>query len=101
MGLIYDGRYRWLVDKREDEMHTLILFAVLHGYVSIPPIRTYQPFPNVKCPVGYSIWWPQGKEFDNDRYAECIKPIGMERSSVPKPGPVKNASLRTKAASKK
>jgi len=55
-------------------MNTLILFAVLHSVVSISPIRVFQPYPDVKCPRGYSIWWPQGKEFDNDKYAECIKP---------------------------
>jgi len=82
-------------------MHTVILLAVLHGYVSIPPIRTFQPYPDVKCPSGYSVWWPQGKEFENDRFAECIKPIRTERSSVMKAGAVKNVSLRTKAASRK
>jgi hypothetical protein len=56
-------------------MHTLILLAVLHGVVSIPPIRIFQPYPDVKCPRGYSIWWPAGKEFDNDRYAQCIQLI--------------------------
>jgi len=56
-------------------MTTLILIAALQGYISIPPIRTFQPYPDVKCPHGYSVWWPEGKEFDNDRYAECIKPI--------------------------
>jgi hypothetical protein len=56
-------------------MPTLILLAVLQGFVSIPPIRVFQPYPDVKCPRGYSVWWPAGKEFDNDRYAECIKPI--------------------------
>jgi hypothetical protein len=75
-------------------MHTLILLAVLHGYVSIPPIRTFQPFPDVKCPAGYSIWWPHGKEFDNDRFAECIKPLHVEYSNV-----VRNVSLRLKAPS--
>jgi hypothetical protein len=75
-------------------MHTLILLAVLHGYVSIPPIRTFQPFPDVKCPAGYSIWWPHGKEFDNDRFAECIKPLHVEHSNV-----VRNVSLRLKAPS--
>lgn len=82
-------------------MHTVILLAVLHGYVSIPPIRTFRPFPNVKCPAGYSVWWPQGKEFDNDRFAECIKPIKTERAATAKSGAVKNVSLRTKVASKK
>jgi len=80
----------------EDQMHTVILLAVLHGFVSIPPIRTFQPFPDVKCPAGYSVWWPQGKEFDNDRFAECIKPIHAKGSSV-----IKNASIRTKVTSKK
>jgi hypothetical protein len=56
-------------------MNSLILLAVLHSAVSISPIRVFQPYPNVKCPHGYSIWWPYGKEFDNDKYAECIKPI--------------------------
>ena len=56
-------------------MHTLFLFAVLHGVVSIAPIRVFQPYPDVKCPHGYSLWWPAGKEFDNDRYAECIKKV--------------------------
>ena len=82
-------------------MHTVILLAVLHGYVSLPPIRTFQPFPDVKCPAGYSIWWPQGKEFDNDRFAECIKPVRTEQSEKAKSGAVKNVSLRTKVASKK
>jgi hypothetical protein len=56
-------------------MNTLIFFAVLHGAVSISPIRTFQPFPDVKCPPGYSMWWPAGKEFENDKYAQCVKPI--------------------------
>jgi hypothetical protein len=54
-------------------MHTLVLFAVLHAAVSISPIRVFQPYPDVKCPHGYSLWWPAGKEFDNDRYAQCVK----------------------------
>jgi hypothetical protein len=82
-------------------MHTLILLAVLHGYVSIPPIRIFEPFPDVKCPKGYSIWWPQGKEFENDRFAECIKPVTTESSGGAKSGIVKNVSLRSKAAAKK
>ena len=84
----------------EDDMHTMILLAVLHGYVSIPPIRTFRPFPDVKCPAGYSIWWPPGKEFDNDRFAECIKPARTERSGVVKSGAVKNVSLGSKVALK-
>lgn len=53
-------------------MITLIIFALL-GQVSMPPIRVYRPFPKLVCPPGYSIWWPEGKEFQNDRYAECVK----------------------------
>lgn len=65
-------------------MTTLILIAALQGYISIPPIRVFQPYPDVKCPHGYSIWWPAGKEFDNDRYAECIKPIKpIARNAAP------------------
>jgi hypothetical protein len=76
-------------------MHTLVLFAVLHGVVSIPPIRVFQPYPDVKCPQGYSVWWPAGKEFDNDRYAQCIKPIA-QRSAVTQKKVVKDVSLREK-----
>lgn len=82
-------------------MHTMILLAVLHGYVSIPPIRTFQPFPDVKCPGGYSIWWPEGQEFENDRFAECIRRIRTERSGEAKSGVVKNVSLRSKVSPKK
>ena len=62
-------------------MPTLILFALLQGYISIPPIHILQPYHDVKCPRGYSIWWPAGKEFDDDRYAECIKPIAKQVST--------------------
>jgi hypothetical protein len=75
-------------------MHTLVLFAVLHGVVSIPPIRIFQPYPDVKCPRGYSLWWPAGKEFDNDRYAQCIKPIAQQTAQPHKV--VKDVSLREK-----
>ncbi len=74
-------------------MHTLVLFAVLHGVVSIPPIRVFQPYPDVKCPRGYSIWWPAGKEFDNDRYAQCVKVIAKPAHKV-----TTNVSLRQKVA---
>ena len=60
----------------EVAMHTLVLFAVLHATVSISPIRVFQPYPDVRCPRGYSLWWPAGKEFDNDRYAQCVKFVG-------------------------
>jgi len=53
-------------------MQTLVLFAVLHAAVSISPIRVFQPYPDVRCPQGYSLWWPAGREFDNDRYARCV-----------------------------
>jgi hypothetical protein len=63
-------------------MNTLLLLAVLHGVVSIPPIRVFQPYPHVKCPRGYATWWPSGKEFDNDKYAQCVKPIPQQSSKV-------------------
>ena len=75
-------------------MHTLLLFAVLHGVVTIPPIRVFQPYPDVKCPRGYSIWWPAGKEFENDRYAECTKPIATTSRTPRKI--TSNVSLRKK-----
>jgi hypothetical protein len=80
----------------EVAMHTLVLFAVLHGVVSIAPIRVFQPYPDVKCPRGYSLWWPAGKEFDNDRYAQCIQPIAQRAAQPHKV--VKDVSLREKSA---
>jgi hypothetical protein len=73
-------------------VHTLILFAVLHGYLSIPPIHYFQPYPLVKCPPGYSVWWPQGKECKNNRFAQCIKPITAPtkksvKAKTPQPKP--------------
>jgi hypothetical protein len=56
-------------------MHTLALIAVLQGMISIAPIRMFQPYPSVKCPKGYALWWPAGKEFDNDKYAQCVQPV--------------------------
>jgi len=73
-------------------MHTLVLVAVLHGVISISPIREFRPYPSVKCPPGYSLWWPGGKEFDNDKYAECIKPIAQATKKSSQK--VKNVSLR-------
>ena len=61
-------------------MTTLILFALL-GQVSMPPIRVYLPTPRLVCPAGYSIWWPEGKEFQNDKYAECVKDESTIRDS--------------------
>jgi hypothetical protein len=75
-------------------MHTLILFAVLHNVISISLIREFRPYPSVKCPRGYSLWWPSGKEFDNDKYAQCIKPVAEQAAKSP--GKVKNVSLRQK-----
>ena len=80
-------------------MNTLVLLAVLHGYVSIPPIRVFQPYPGVKCPSGYSIWWPEGKEFESDRYAECIKPV-RQQSTKRSPKGLTNAGLRHKISQK-
>lgn len=75
-------------------MHGLLLIAVLNGYISIPPIRTFQPYPDVKCPAGYSIWWPQGKEFNNDQYAQCIKPVKVRGQKTV------NVNLKRKASAK-
>ena len=72
-------------------MKTLVLLAVLNGFVSIPPIRVFQPYPDVKCPKGYSIWWPEGKEFEQDKYAQCIKPIQNTRKKS-----ITDVSLRHK-----
>jgi len=82
-------------------MHILVLFAVLHASVSISPIRVFQPYPDVRCPHGYSLWWPAGKEFDNDRYARCVKFVGTptiasEKSRNPKHKITTNVSLREK-----
>jgi len=66
-------------------MHSLVLIAVLQGVISIAPIRVFQPYPSVKCPKGYSLWWPAGKEFNNDAYAQCVQPIGKQAKQV-KPG---------------
>jgi len=76
-------------------MRTLVLVAVLHGVISISPIREFCPYPSVKCPPGYSLWWPSGKEFDNDKYAECLKPIAQETKKASQK--MKNVSLRQKA----
>ncbi len=75
-------------------MKTVILLAVLQGVVSIPPIRVFQPYPSVKCPHGYLIWWPSGKEFDNDRYAECVKPLHTQAAKSK--NTMKEVSLRPK-----
>ena len=56
-------------------MHALVLIAVLQGMISISPIRTLQPYPSVRCPKGYTLWWPAGKEFENDKFAQCVQPI--------------------------
>ncbi len=74
-------------------MNTLILFAVLHGVVSIAPIRTFQPYPDVHCPRGYSIWWPAGKEFNNDKYAQCIM-VPTKQSAKHTNSVIKNVSMR-------
>jgi hypothetical protein len=72
-------------------MTTLVLFAVLHGVISISPIRVFRPYPTVKCPKGYQLWWPAGKEFQNDRYAECLQPVEQQAKSEHKT--VTNVSL--------
>jgi len=79
-------------------MHALIFFAVLHGVISIAPIREFRPYPTVKCPRGYTLWWPAGKEFDNDEYAQCVQPVLAQKTVAPKPPPraIKDVSLREK-----
>jgi hypothetical protein len=80
-------------------MRTMILLAVLHGVISISPIREFRPYPSVKCPRGNSLWWPSGKEFDNDKYAECIKPIAQETAkAAQKQKKIKDVSLRQRVA---
>jgi hypothetical protein len=78
-------------------MHAFVLFAVLHGVVSIAPIREFRPYPTVKCPRGYTLWWPAGREFDNDRYAECVQGVVTQKFVAPKTlKVVKDVSLRQK-----
>lgn len=52
--------------------------------VSMPPIRYFEPYPRVGCPKGYSVWWPEYKEFDNDKYAECVKYVAPAKASARK-----------------
>jgi hypothetical protein len=77
-------------------MHTFVLWAVLHGVISISPIREFRPYPAVKCPKGYSLWWPAGKEFENDKYAECVKPVATQPTKASKI--IENVSLREKVS---
>jgi hypothetical protein len=77
-------------------MHTLVLLAVLQGTISIAPIRVFQPYPSVKCPRGYSLWWPAGKEFENDKYAECVQPAPVVKQAKRAHAPTTNVSLREK-----
>jgi hypothetical protein len=78
-------------------MHALVLVAVLQGVISIAPIRVFQPYPSVKCPKGYSLWWPAGKEFNNDAYAECVQPIGKQAKAKPGKKITTDVSLKEKA----
>jgi len=57
----------------EGDYRSMIAMLLLQIAVSIPPIRVFQPYPSLKCPKGYELWWPQYKEFDNDKYAQCVK----------------------------
>lgn len=52
--------------------------------VSMPPIRYFEPYPRVGCPKGYSLWWPANREFDNDKYAECVKYVVPAKASAHK-----------------
>jgi hypothetical protein len=77
-------------------MHALVLVAVLQGVVSIAPIRVFQPYPYVKCPKGYSLWWPAGKEFNNDAYAECVQAVVKQASVKPAKKITTDVSLKQK-----
>jgi len=94
------SQLRGLIEGRHYDggtMHALVLFAVLHGVISISPIREFRPYPTVKCPKGYTLWWPAGREFDNDRYAQCVQPIAAQKIAAPKASTVvKDVSLRQK-----
>jgi len=61
-------------------MHTWILLAVLHGYVIDSADTTFQLSGLNSC--GIFIWWPQGKAFENDRFAECIKQSGRSSAAM-------------------
>jgi hypothetical protein len=78
-------------------MHSLVLIAVLQGVISIAPIQVFQPYPSVKCPKGYSLWWPAGKEFSNDAYAQCVQPIGKQAKARPGKKITTDVSLKEKA----
>ena len=76
-------------------MDLLALAAVLTVQVSIapvrhferdsmPPIRYFEPYPRVGCPKGYSVWWPANREFDNDKYAECVKYVAPAKAAARK-----------------
>lgn len=84
-------------------MYSLILFAVLQGSVSIDPIHVFRPYPSVRCPKGYSLWWPAGREFDNDKYAQCVRPV-VQKPVVQKADQTRkvttDASLRRKSTSR-
>lgn len=51
----------------------MIPILILQIAISISPIRVSQPYPHVKCPKGFELWWPDGREFENDKYAQCVK----------------------------
>ena len=66
------------------QIMTTFDFICAVGQVSMPPIRVHRPTPTLICSAGYSIWWPEGKEFQNDRYAECVKDepaVGVSKST--------------------
>jgi hypothetical protein len=79
-------------------MYSLILLAVLQGSVSIDPIHVFRPYPSVRCPKGYSLWWPAGREFDNDKYAQCVRPVVQKADQTRKV--TTDASLRRKSTSR-
>lgn len=70
-------------------MLLLALWLAVHGnsqtsHLShVQPVRVFEPVRELKCPAGYDLWWPYGKEF-NDRYAECVKYSTAERMRLEK-----------------
>jgi len=54
-------------------MITLLMFTLLGAQrISVQPTRILTPTPKLVCPAGYSIWWPEGKESENDKYPNAL-----------------------------
>ena len=57
--------------------------VVVKVLATVQPLRVYEPVAEMKCPNGYDLWWPYGKEFD-DQYAECVKFTKLEHERLQK-----------------